>query len=140
MSPSWDSNKFIGSPFSYYTYNGIERSVSFNFKVFSLNEGEQKTAWEKLNELTNMVYPIGYNNISVVPPLMYFTLGNLYSKKESFIESLSYTIDDNFPWEIKDGQVLPMIVDVAVTMKFIESRKSTDNKSKYSYNFGQSTT
>ena len=87
-----------------------------------------------------MVYPIGYNNISVVPPLMYFTLGNLYSKKESFIESLSYTIDDNFPWEIKDGQVLPMIVDVAVTMKFIESRKSTDNKSKYSYNFGQSTT
>ena len=140
MSPSWDSNKFIGSPFSYYTYTGIERSVSFNFKVFSLNESEHKTAWEKLSALTSMVYPKGYNSISVTPPLMYFTLGNLYKGKESFIESLSYTIDDNFPWEIKDGQALPMIVDVSVTMKFIENKSSTDKKVKYAYNFGNPTT
>ena len=35
-TPSWDSAKFIGSPFPYWTYTGIERSVSFNFKVYSV--------------------------------------------------------------------------------------------------------
>jgi hypothetical protein len=133
ISPSWDTNKFIGSPFNYYTYTGIERSVSFNFKVFSLNEAEHEIAWEKLNQLTEMTYPTAYPGLSVTPPLMYFTLGNMYSKKESFIESLSYTIDDNYPWEIKKGWALPMIVDVAVTMKFIESESSTKGKSKYGY-------
>lgn len=133
-SPSWDSNKFVGSPFNYYTYTGIERSVTFNFKVFSLNEVEHEIAWEKLSTLTGMAYPTAYSNggLSVTPPLMYFTLGNLYKRKESFIESLSYTIDDNYPWEIKTGWVLPMIVDVAVTMKFVESRNSTSG-AKYSY-------
>jgi hypothetical protein len=132
-SPSWDSNKFIGSPFSYYTYTGIERSVSFNFKVFSLNEAEHKIAWKKLDTLTGMAYPTAYSGLAVTPPLMKFTVGNLYKAKAAFIESLSYTIDDNYPWEIKKGMVLPMIVDVAITMKFIESKSSTNGVSKYAY-------
>ena len=138
ISPSWDTNKFIGSPFNYYTYTGIERSVSFNFKVFSLNEAEHQNSWAKLNELTEMTYPTNYSGLSVTPPLTYFTLGNLYQNKESFIESLSYTIDDNYPWEIKTGWALPMIVDVAITVKFIESKNSTFKKNKYAY--GKQTT
>jgi hypothetical protein len=133
MSPSWDSNKFIGSPFNYYTYTGIERSVSFNFKVFSLNEAEHTIAWKKLDALTGMTYPTAYSGLSVTPPLMYFTVGNLYKGKEAFIDSLSYTIDDNYPWEIKKGMVLPMIVDVAISMTLIESKSTTYNKSKYAY-------
>ena len=35
LSPSWDPNRFIGNPFSFYTYNSIERGVTFNFKVYS---------------------------------------------------------------------------------------------------------
>jgi hypothetical protein len=134
MSPTWDSNKFIGSPFNYYTYSGIERSVSFNFKVFSLNSAEHQISWQKLNELTGMVYPAGYNNISVLPPLIEFTLGDMYHKKSSFIDSLSYTIDDTFPWEVETkGMILPMIVDVSIGLTFIESRSITDKKPKYSY-------
>jgi ssRNA-specific RNase YbeY (16S rRNA maturation enzyme) len=64
---------------------------------------------------------------------MYFTVGNLYKGKEAFIDSLSYTIDDNYPWEIKKGMVLPMIVDVAISMTLIESKSTTYNKSKYAY-------
>jgi hypothetical protein len=136
MSPSWDSNRFIGSPFNYYTYTGVERSVSFNFKVFSLNPDEHNNAWSKLNELTGMVYPAGYaNDIAVIPPIVEFTLGNMYSKKTSFIESLSYTIDDNFPWEVeKKGLLLPMLVDVSIGLKFIESKSGTNKKNKYQFN------
>jgi len=135
LSPSWDSGKFIGSPFSYYTYSGIERSVSFNFKVFSLNKDEHKVAWDKLNFLTGLVYPQGYYDSSAVkPPFIRFTLGDLYKSKAGFIESLSHTFDDNTPWEIDEkGYRLPMIIDVAVTIKFVENRGQTAGRKFYTF-------
>ena len=135
LSPSWDSNKFVGNPFSYHTYTGIERSVSFNFKIFSLNLDEHKIAWEKLNFLTSLVYPQSYfSNSSVAPPFIQFTLGDLYKNKYSFIDSLSYTFDDSTPWEIDEKNYrLPMIIDVAVGLKFIESRGNTSGKKFYSF-------
>jgi hypothetical protein len=123
FSPSWDSNKFVGSPFNYYTYTGIERSVSFNFKVFSLNIQEHNNAWNKLQYLAKKTYPIGYADYGVVAPIIDFTMTDLYSRKKSFIESLSFTIDDNYPWEVfVEGLRLPHIIDVAITLKFIEQR------------------
>ncbi len=159
FSPSWDSAKFIGNPFSFYTYTGIERSVSFNFKVYSLNALEHKKAWEKLNFLSGLVYPADYyDNSAIKAPFILFTLGDMYQKKAGFIESLSYTIDDSTPWQVMDTEQsfiqppeikpiygdrngialnpssteidmtnykLPTIVDVAVTIKFIENRSET---------------
>ncbi len=159
FSPSWDSAKFIGSPFSYYTYGGIERSVTFNFKVYSMNALEHKIGWDKLNFLSGLVYPADYyGNSAVKPPIIKFTLGDMYDKKASFIESLSYSIDDNTPWNITNkektvlsnifgtatgtpesadidmkGYRLPTIVDVSITIKFIENRKETGTEAGRSF-------
>jgi hypothetical protein len=57
----------------------------------------------------------------------------LYREKECFIENMSYNIDDNYPWEIglesKDLQNyrLPKIVEVTITLKFIEAKSNTHN-------------
>ena len=161
FSPSWDSAKFIGSAFNYYTYSGIERSVSFNFKVYSLSANEHKTAWNRLNFLSSLVYPTRFvgGAGAVVPPFIYFTLGSMYKKKEAFIESLTYTIDDSTPWQVSKTEksipsstgagipstnltatdvdmkdyILPMIVDVAVTVKFVEGRKTLEKKQFYPF-------
>lgn len=157
FSPSWDSAKFIGNPFSYYTYSGIERSVTFNFKVYSMNAVEHKTAWDKLNFLSGLVYPADYyGNSAVKAPIIKFTLGDMYEKKAAFIESLSYTIDDNTPWQVMkkettlfssatstitnqssdidmDGYRLPTIVDVNTTIKFIENRNETGTEAGRSF-------
>jgi hypothetical protein len=141
-TPSWDSNKFMGSPFSYYTYTGIERSVQFNFKVYSLNAMEHMAAWNKLDFLTSLAYPQGYSGLGVIAPIIKITLGNMYKNRVGFIESLSYTIDDNVPWEIglnADGTMdselknykLPRIVDVSVTVKLIESKSTTNSVTLY---------
>ena len=141
-TPSWDSNKFMGSPFNYYTYTGIERSVQFNFKVYSLNAQEHMAAWNKLSFLTSLAYPQGYSGLGVVAPIIKLTLGNMYTGKVGFIDSLSYTIDDNTPWEIgldekgnKTGDLknykLPRVVDVSVTVKFIESKSTTNGVTLY---------
>lgn len=159
LSPSWDSGKFIGSPFSYYTYGGIERSVSFNFKVFALNAEEHKTSWDKINFLNSLVYPQGYyDTTAVVPPFIKFTMGDLYKNKFAFIESLSHTWDDTTPWNVSDtelklgrdsvgtpnnsdateismkGYKLPTITDVGITIKFLDSKKSTSGRKFYSFN------
>lgn len=123
FSPSWDSGKFIGNAFNYYTYGGIERSVSFNFKVFSLSCEEHNNVWNKIDALSKKVYPLGYANFGIKAPIINFSLTDLYSTRKAFIESLSYTIDDNSPWYISDEKgkmTLPMIVDVQITLKFIE--------------------
>ena len=159
FSPSWDSHKFTGSPFSNYTYSGIDRSVTFNFKVYSLNASEHKVGWDKINFLNSLVYPQGYYESSaVVPPFIKLTIGDLYKGKEAFIESLSNTWEDGTPWNVADkertvlsntvglitgvpenadidmkGYRLPFITDVSMTVKFLSSRKNTSGKKFYSF-------
>lgn len=136
ISPSWDSGKFIGSPFNYYTYGGVERSVSFNFKVFSLNLEEHKAGWDKINFLNSLVYPFYETETAyhLIPPFIKFTLGDMYKGKHGFIESLSHTFDDATPWEIDEkGYRLPMITDIALTIKFVESRKSMESNNFYTF-------
>lgn len=143
VSPSWDSAKFVGGVFNYYSYSGIERSVTFNFKVYSNNYDEHKAAWTKLNFLTSITYPLAYSSAGyVTPPFVNLTLGDMYYNRPGFIESLSYTIDDNSPWEIgmneaqgdrNESYKLPTIIDVAITFKLVESRGSVTSKNFYDF-------
>ena len=149
FTPSWDTNKFVGNPFNFYTYNSVERSVTFNFKVFSMSLSEHQAAWSRLTFLATMVYPQGYSDkVSyATPPIIRFTLGNMYQNKTAFIESLTYTVDDNTPWEVgvelpkfSKDYILPKIVDVGITLKLIETPGSTysfaGNYAKRLYGFG----
>lgn len=159
FSPSWESSNFIGNPFSFYTYTSIERTVSFNFTAFSMNAQEHKTMWDKLNFLQGLTYPQGYYPTSAIkPPLVEFTLGSMYKKKVAFFESLSFTVDDNTPWQVSDTQdyvvnvdngtgvrsistnpenmknyKLPHLVNVSVGLKFLESRSTTEGRKFYSF-------
>lgn len=157
VTPSWDSAKFIGSPFNYYTYTGIERSVSINFKVYSNNVAEHEVMWKRIKALTYMTYPQGYvgYNLAVVAPFISVTIGNLYKNKPSFIESLSYTQLDEAGWEIgklpeslggsavSKNWVLPRVIEVSMTLKFLESAGNTKIDSGYAnrelYSFGKLT-
>lgn len=156
FSPSWEGSKFIGNPFNFYTYGGVERSVSFNFKVYSLNSEEHKAAWQKLNFLAGLVYPQNsYTQTFITPPFIQFTLGNMYKNKGAFIDSLSFEVDDNTPWEtglyptknlnritklsdtnaIKNFK-LPTIINVNITIKFVETSFLTNGKNLYAFGNG----
>jgi hypothetical protein len=136
FTPSWDTNKFIGSPYNNYTYTNIERSVSFNLRVYSTNPVEHDSMWDKLEELAKMVYPKINRSAgsSVTPPLLYFSMGNpdiggsIYQNKECFIENLTYSVDDTFPWEIggfSPGYQAPQIVDIQLGIKFVQGPANT---------------
>lgn len=135
VSPSWSSSKFFGNPFSFYTYDGVERNLSLTLQMFCYNATELATMWQKIEFLTKQAYPkigkskgIKYSN----PPIVQFRLGDMYNNKVSYIESLSYTIPDNSNWETDiKGLQLPKLVDVSITFKFIE--QVGDEQTLYSY-------
>ena len=147
FSPSWDSSKFIGNPFSFYTYTGNERALSFSFRVFSLNPKEHKAAWDRLNFLTSLTYPQDYEGDAgyITPPFIRLTLGDMYIKKEGFLSSLSYSVDDNVPWETENsrnsidgeesmsGYKLPRIITVQTEFKTIEQRNSVNGHRYYPF-------
>ena len=143
---SWDSTKFVGSPFSHYTYTGVDRSISFGLKVVALNPDELKNNWDRFSFLASLNYPANYvGDVGyTVAPLIYFTLGDMYKRKAGFINSFSVSIDDNVPWEIGLNETinneklrkfkLPMMLTISLGIQFIESRETTDDYRKlYSY-------
>jgi hypothetical protein len=82
--------------------------------------------WEKLKILTSYTYPTIGAGLTT-PPIITFRLGDMYVDREVLVDSLTYTIPDESNWEI-DGSIgyLPKTIDVALSMKFIESVGAED--------------
>ena len=120
VTPSWSSGNFVGNPYNYYTYTGVERNVSFNLNLYCMNQYELMKNWERVTYLTSKAYPSIKDNL-VNPPFIKFRLGDIYNNKTGFIESLSYTMPDSGNWETEtDGSLLPKFIDVSLTIKFVE--------------------
>jgi len=139
VTPSWNTNKFYGNPYSFYTYQGVERNCTFTLQMFCYNELELAAMWEKISIVTKQCYPIIGGKVDnrqyVTPPIIQFRLGSMYNNKQGFIESLTYNIPDNGTWEIaQNGLYLPKLVDVSLTIKLIESAGDEN----VLYNYGRS--
>jgi hypothetical protein len=134
VTPSWGSSKFIGNPYNFYTYSGVERSVSLQLELYCNNPTELAKNWEKVEYLTSKTYPSINKNLSFVDaPFIKFRLGNIYNEKIAFIESLTYTIPDNGNWETElDGFYLPKYISVALSFKFVEQEGSENALYNYS--------
>ena len=144
FSPSWDSFKYNGRADQAYKYSTFERSLSFNLQVYATSRVEMKPIWQKLERLSTMTMP-QYGTNGYQGTLVRFRLGNLYGTKASgklaFIESLSYTISDETPWEISMlgskeyiGE-LPMGIDVAIGLKILGDNLPEYASKVYDTNF-----
>lgn len=121
FTPSWQSQKFFGNPYNFYTYDGIERSVSFKLNVIAFSITELVGNWDKLEKLATQVYPTMHDKY-VTPPIIEFTIGNLYIDRTGYIESLTYTFPENGTWETTaDGIIVPKFIDVDITIKLIQN-------------------
>ena len=134
VTPSWGSSKFIGNPYNFYTYSGVERSVSLQLELYCNNPTELAKNWEKIEYLTSKTYPSINKNLSFVDaPFIKFRLGNIYNEKIAFIESLTYSIPDNGNWETElNGFYLPKYISVALSFKFVEQEGSENALYNYS--------
>jgi hypothetical protein len=147
IAPEWTNFKYIGSPFNTYRYQGVERNLKFEFKLYYLDEITKYRMISNLNSLKELVFP--YNEISHIkysdtdvalaysPNLVELTIGNLYKNVLGPIDSLSFSIDDNTSWATTDinqsstaefnNRLYPTVIDVSFGMKIIERHMVDDS-------------
>jgi hypothetical protein len=123
-SAEWNAKRYSGRGENFYTYQGANRDVSFNFKVAAQSKAEMKFLYRKLNYLTSTLYPDYTNKGSMRGNITKLTIGNLFYRSPGILNSLNLTVADDYPWEIamdapengddKDMLELPQIIDVAV--------------------------
>ena len=124
-SPSYNPIKYPGRADQGYMYESFERTLSFNFKVYANSRREMKTMWLKVQELAKLTLP-DYSGGPYSGQLVFFRLGDLWGQGSSGIPSiitaLTYTYNDDHPWDINyDGELgeLPMGVDVNISLTLL---------------------
>ena len=141
FSPTWDSIKYNGRADQAYKYTTFERSLSFNFQVYATSRIDMKPIWTKLQYLSTMTMPQYGGENGYQGTLVRFRLGSLYNNKLAFIESLSYNMSDETPWEISMlgsnepiGE-LPMGIDVTIGLKILGDVRPQLAQTVYDWNF-----
>ena len=117
LSPEWSSERYIGRPDSVHVYQGVERSMSFEFMIVPNSKQELPILWEKLNYLVGLTYPtwksIGTTGKRMEAPFIQLTMGDLYNSVPGYLSSLSITVDDQSPLELDNGFQLPHALNVS---------------------------
>lgn len=152
ITPEWSPFKYIGSPYNTYRYNGVERTLSFDFKLYYFDSGTRDAMKRNLNSLKELTFP--YDEVSTIkyaadevaltfaPNLIELTINGLYKNIFGFITTLSFTIDDNTSWagEVNGGSELyPTTISVSFGMTIVENQKldnsSDPNVKVFKYDF-----
>lgn len=135
VSPSWDTDNFIGNPYKFHKYSGVDRSISFTLKLYCMNDRELSVNWEKINYVSKKAYPSINREFNYVDaPFIRFRLGDIYNNKVGYVKTLSYTVDDNSTWETDvEGLLLPKFIDVQMEIEFVEWEGIEFNLYDYKY-------
>ena len=152
--PEWTNFRYLGSPFKVNRYQGVERSLKFNLKLYYQTNGQKLNMVKKINYLKSLAFP--YDEISEMkyggetqtsqyaysPNLLNVSIGDMYPNIFGFIENLSFSVEDNTTWpsnfdDPTDTFMYPSIVDVSIGIKIIENHKTDTNGgiTKYKYDF-----
>jgi hypothetical protein len=98
-NPTWNTVNYVGRGEPFYIYKGFERNLSFTLQVAAMSEAELQPMWQKLNFLYSNTMP-DYSNNVMRAPYMRLTLGDYMFRQPGIIKNMTYTIDNDSPWEI----------------------------------------
>ena len=114
VQSEWSNFKYLGSPFKTYKYQGVERSLKFNLKLYYTTVKEKNVMIKKINYLKSLAFP--YEQISEMkyggdsqtsqyafsPNLIYLTIGDMYKNIYGYVENLSFSVEENTVWPSAD--------------------------------------
>ena len=105
----WTSIEYIGRADKLQSYKGFARTLSFKFNVVANTVKELLPMWKRINYLVGLTKPANYtqggqNNSNaysrfIIPPLVKFTIGDIYKNQPGVIKSIGLNIPDNCVWE-----------------------------------------
>lgn len=104
LQSNWEEIKYINRADKLYTYGGFTRTLNFNFNVVITSIKELLPTWKRINYLAGLAKPANYTDGTVysrfiIPPLIQFTIGDMYKNQPAVITQIGITIPDNASWE-----------------------------------------
>jgi hypothetical protein len=101
-SAEWNGQNYMGRGEKFYTYQGANRQVSFNFKVAAQSKQEMMPLYQKLNYIVSSLYS-DYNigDGFMRGNIHQLTIGEYFYRTPGIITSMNITLEDDYPWEIK---------------------------------------
>ena len=123
----WSANNYIGRAEAFYTYQGFDRGVSMGFKIAAATRHEMQPLYQKIVFLASSTAPT-YGKNFMRGSLVNVTVGDYLYNQPGFIESINYTWNQDYPWEIamsrpeglgtdEEMQELPHVLDVQLNFK-----------------------
>jgi hypothetical protein len=136
VDATWNSVKYAGRGDQFYIYESFTRKMSVTFKVASLSRQEMEPMYQKLNFLMSNLMPDystkdSSQGLLMKGPMMRMTIGNWIDGQLCVINSLSYKIPTDSPWEIglnDEELILPHIVEVTLGFTPIGSQTRKSNE------------
>lgn len=131
-SADWGATKYIGRAEDFYTYNGFTRQVSIGFKVAASSRVELNPIYQKIATLASVTTPTygGTESKFMRGTIARVTVGDYLYKVPGIIESVDFTWQTDYPWEINmqgpEGNedtmpVVPHLLDCSLSFKPIHN-------------------
>jgi hypothetical protein len=135
VDATWNEVKYAGRGDKFWIYDGFSRKISIGFKVAALSGDEMKPMYQKLNFLMGNLMP-DYSNNLMRGPLVRMSVGSYIDSQLGKLDSLSYKIPQDSPWEIAIDKpeggsqllILPHIVEVTLGFTPIGSESKGKNE------------
>ena len=115
MGAEWNSFKYAGRGENFYTYQGFSNSVSMDFTVVAQSIQEMSIMFQKLNYLKSTLAPNYSDNGYMRGNIHRLTIGGYFYETPGIIDSLTYTIPQESPWEISIPATSTEIAEIGGT-------------------------
>ena len=136
ITPEYSEERYIGRPDKLFTYQGVDRSLSFTFSIYPKTKQELPVLMEKLNYLIGLCYPSFTTGDRMVTPFIDLTLGDMFVSTPGILSSLTVTVEEQSTWEITDNLQFPHFIKAACEFRHIGKHVPVSTGRHYDLPFG----
>lgn len=120
-SPQYKDYQYIGRMEKFISYVTVEREISFKLGIVAFGEDEIDGVWRRINYLTGLVYPFGFNRGLYQPNIIKLTIGRVYYDQPGYITSLNTNFNQiTETWDLKNQ--VPISAEIDMKFKLIEKK------------------
>ena len=120
-TPEYKAYQYIGRIEKFINYVGVQREISFKLGVVAFSRDELNVVWRRINYLTGLVFPYGFNKGIMQPNITRLTIGDVYVNQPGYVTSLSTNFTElSESWELDAGSQVPIAAQMDIKFTLIE--------------------
>ena len=130
ITPTWTSAQDQGRADAKIMLGSWERAIDVNFKVAATSAVELQHLYNKMEALAQCAYPDYEATHGFTGRYVKVHIGNLYKNEPMYITNISFSWDNETPWELSDGLQVPYYTLVNMSLGWIGNMRPDASRSK----------